>query len=531
MRKQIINKALYAWAKVFSMGLLIAVTSSCKRNNDLLTDQQSIHFTSTIAGQITTKANGISWDQGDKIGVFMVNNGQELSATSIVNNVNNIPFTINGAIFQSAMPVYLPKTSVDFIAFYPHKAVDNFTYPVDLTDQTNQAALDLMYTNDAKGINPGTLSIPLVFNRQLSRLAINLTINNTDALKASQLKATLSEATTKAAFDLRNGTLTSAPEKQAIEASVTVKSDNNALVELTLLPGENISGKKIKFESPSGERFTWTIPTFTALEKGTRYTVNININNGDVTGGTPQTQAYQEIPKMENLTSKMTFLFKQMPQDPSNRNFSMLFDSDLKYAYWVAYPLHRTHIGSVSRTNAWGYDPQISSSFQANLTKSYGGDYDRGHQLPSGDRTANAAANRTTFYYTNMTPQTARLNQGIWANLENQIRTWTTKTECDTMYVVTGAMPYPNINDRTTTDGAGARVPIPKYYFKALAMKTKDNKFYTIAYKMDNEVPPGGASFNTYKTSVKELEATTGFTFFPNLTEAQKNTANNAVWN
>ena len=530
MRKTSICKARQAWTKLFGMALLVAVTASCKRNNEVFVDQQSIHFTSTIAGQITTRANGVAWDPGDKIGVFMVNTGQELSGTSLVNNINNTPFTINGGIFQSTMPVYLPKTSVDFVAYYPQQAIENFSYPIDLTNQTNQAALDLMYSKDAKGINPGTVSIPLVFNRQLSRLAINLTINNTNALKASQLKATLSEATTKASFDLRNGTLSPGTEKQAIQAYVTTKSDNNALVELTLLPGENITGKKIKFESPSGESFSWNIPTFATLEKGTRYTVNININNGDVTGGETQVQVYQEIPKMNISTSSMIFLFHKMPDNPSSRNFSMLFDTELKYAYWVAYPLHKTHLGSVKRTDAWNFDPQITDSFQANLKGSYAGDYDRGHQLPSGDRTASVAANRMTFYYTNMTPQTSKLNQGLWNNLESQIRTWTNGTACDTMYVVTGAMPYPNINDRTTTDAAGTKVPIPKYYFKALAMKTKDNKFYTIAYKMDNTIPNKN-NFKEYMLSVKELEATTGFTFFPNLTDEQKNTANNAVWN
>lgn len=128
-----------------------------------------------------------------------------------------------------------------------------------------------------------------------------------------------------------------------------------------------------------------------------------------------------------------------------------------------------------------------------------------------------------------MTAQVSRLNQGIWATLEGKVRTW--MTQCDTMYVVTGAMPTTETDKSITytKDNEGQDVAVPKYYFKALAMK-KGTAYYTIAYKMDNVIPPTGASYTSYQLTVKDLEQMTGFTFFPDLTDTQKGNIDASIW-
>ncbi|HVX41468.1 MAG TPA: DNA/RNA non-specific endonuclease, partial [Gemmatimonadaceae bacterium] len=49
------------------------------------------------------------------------------------------------------------------------------------------------------------------------------------------------------------------------------------------------------------------------------------------------------------------------------------------------------------------------------------GGYDRGHMTRSADRTAANVDNATTFYLTNVVPQMADLNQGVWAQFENTL--------------------------------------------------------------------------------------------------------------
>ncbi len=80
-----------------------------------------------------------------------------------------------------------------------------------------------------------------------------------------------------------------------------------------------------------------------------------------------------------------------------------MYDKSDRIAYWVAYPHNQMYIGSASRTDAWQPDPDFAAADQAYLYNGITG-YDRGHQIPSADRTCTTEANTQTFYFTNMTP-------------------------------------------------------------------------------------------------------------------------------
>lgn len=506
-----------------------SVLNSCKRE-DPLPNGQALRFTSTISNDPVTRVSNTLWDEGDKMGVFMYKNGESLSSASIVNGTSNTPFTYSNSYFKSDSPVFLSGDAVDFIAYYPFKSLSDLTYPIDLSDQSNQSAIDVLYANNAKAVSSNNFTVPLVFNRQLSKLSINLTITNTGALSASGLTATLSKAKTQASLDLTNGDITLGVTEASLKGKVTASSSGDALVEFTLLPGEDISNRTIKFESVAGESFTWKVPTFQTLVKGARYTVAIKIDNGTPTDGGITTQAYAEIPTMGSLPATEKFIMHMDPDNVKRRNYSMLYDTNYKMAYWVAYPLHSSYMGSSGRTDDWQYDPSLDQAFQPSLFSGFpGGGYDRGHQIPSADRTASSSLNRTTFYFSNMTAQRSYLNQRTWANLENKIRTWT--GQADTMYVVTGAMPYTKGSTSVSyvKDNAGQDIALPKYYFKALAM-LKGGKFYTIGYRMDNVNHETGDNYDNYRVSVADLEAETGFTFFPNLSAAQKSTIETDIW-
>ena len=507
--------------------------NSCQKNESRI-EQAALQFSPTIVGQINTKATGTSWDKDDQIGIYMIKSGQQLTETSIVNGTNNHIFTINGAIFQSKSPIFLPEEQVDFIAYYPYKSIVDFQYPIDLADQTNPLALDFMYADNAKNIKNTNNTVPLNFVRQLSKITIHLSITNTAALEANQITVSIPSVHIQGGFDLSTGTLNINPTaKKDVQGKVTVDANKTATVEFILLPGEDITGKAIKFIAPNGDSYTWTTPQDQHLKnliKGNRYSFNIKIDNGKPSGGKGDSQAYLEIPKMNNLSNEEVFIQHFLPDATTDRNYAMLYDKKLKMAYWVAYPLYNSILGSGNRTDAWGYDPSISTAFQPNLFKGFQPTgYDRGHQLPSADRNLNTTQNKTTFYFTNMTAQASRLNQGIWANLETKVRTWT--AQCDTMYVVTGAMPT-TITDNIldfAQDNDRKDIAKPKYYFKALAMK-KGSEYFTIAYKIDNVTPPSGSTFDNYRLTVSDLEKATGFTFFPDLDNTKKGSINTTIW-
>ncbi len=203
------------------------------------------------------------------------------------------------------------------------------------------------------------------------------------------------------------------------------------------------------------------------------------------------------------------------------RNFSLCFDKSKYAARWVAYPLHGCYRGSSGRTyessDVWPYDPLIESSYQAVGKGGYRG-YNRGHQIPSGDRTANADMNKQTFYMSNMTPQTWNFNGGIWVDLENKLRN---SYMCnDTLYVVTGA------HWEEDYSLAGGRYPVPTHYYKAVLRTRKGNSGKSVYQASREELKcigfwlshsATGSLTKAYCVSVEDLERLTGFEFFPTI--------------
>lgn len=194
------------------------------------------------------------------------------------------------------------------------------------------------------------------------------------------------------------------------------------------------------------------------------------------------------------------------------RNYSIFYDAINFMPRWVAYPLNNALRGSGQRTDDWMQkDPKIPLKYQPYVEKGWGhGGYDRGHMLPSNDRLRDAA-NRATFYPTNMTMQNSNLNQNSWAVLEGQTRTWA--SQCDTLYVVVGAVP----SGRFLRDRGGNRVNVPASYYRVLLSykKNRDPEYAGIAFEFDNTSTSD--SYKTHKMTVRELEEKVNINFFVNL--------------
>ena len=254
----------------------------------------------------------------------------------------------------------------------------------------------------------------------------------------------------------------------------------------------------------------------------------------------PAFGAWVELPeRKENASYQYVTHYGPLNDNKTVRNYSLCFDKTKKAALWVAYPLHNAYItGSGGRTDAWAFDPIIlPTSYQADCTTgSYKGSYDRGHQLPSADRLATNELNAQTFYMSNMTPQLNRLNQDMWANLETKVR----NNKCsDTLYVVTGA--YFGSGTETTKDGAGNTVPIPTNYYKVL-LRTKsgstgkaikdcsDSELISIGFWVEQKSYGKIQPPRSICTSVADIEAKTGFTFFPQVSATVKQQNNPTQW-
>lgn len=218
-------------------------------------------------------------------------------------------------------------------------------------------------------------------------------------------------------------------------------------------------------------------------------------------------------PKLEYKIHMMNFKGRQV------RNYSYYYDVKNKVSHWVAYPLTAAHIGRVKRSNNFTLDPLFPASSQAVLYRGYSPrGYDRGHQIPSKDRTFSREANDMTFYSTNMTPQKSEFNQNIWAKLEEKVRSWAYIS--DTVYVVTGCVL--GKKSAKAYDNDRKPVSVPDAYYKAILRYKSGSSigirgYVGTAFYMDHNTTDPMGSINKYQITIKELEQKTGVTFFANL--------------
>lgn len=192
--------------------------------------------------------------------------------------------------------------------------------------------------------------------------------------------------------------------------------------------------------------------------------------------------------------------------------YTFLYKPSCKVSQWVAYKLTLSDMnGDADRSDAFRPDPRLTLYGWASATDAdyRGSGYDRGHLLPSADRTSSEPANRATFLYSNMAPQLPKLNRGAWKTLEEKLRGLA--KDYDTLYIVVGAV----LDGRLRTIGEG--VAVPELFFKAVALRKADD-FEGVAYVMPNDSELlGGRKYSDFEVTVDSVERLTGLNLFPNI--------------
>ena len=199
--------------KFFALALLAGAMVSCSTEDIAPSTQNgkvAVQFTGGIS--VSTRAAGVAWADGDKIGIFMIEAGKTLSADVIKEGVDNVCYQSNGSIAFS--PVSGGKTiffpidgDVDFYSYYPQTTVNNYKVALNMANQTSQEAIDFMYAKKT-GCNKATPQVDLKFNHMLSKLVLNVQPGNgltEDDL--NKLKVTIKDQNTTGTFNLADGVI------------------------------------------------------------------------------------------------------------------------------------------------------------------------------------------------------------------------------------------------------------------------------------------------------------------------------------
>lgn len=121
--------------------------------------------------------------------------------------------------------------------------------------------------------------------------------------------------------------------------------------------------------------------------------------------------------------------------------YTISYNPNLYVANWVAWQLNKSWLGYTSRYSGdfmqdIALPPdfiRISHDFYTRTG------FDRGHIVPSNDRTLTSHLNQETFFTTNIYPQTPDMNQGVWASFETYLNNLADYQNKD-IYIVSGAI-------------------------------------------------------------------------------------------
>ena len=235
------------------------------------------------------------------------------------------------------------------------------------------------------------------------------------------------------------------------------------------------------------------------------------------------------------------------PGGKKARNYTVCYSAEHHCPVWVAAPRHKMYESGASRSEAYAKDPDIPADIQYH-SKSTGGSCNKGHMLGSAERLSSTATNKQVFYYSNIAPQyssTFNTGGGGWNTLED----WVDKQVCsDTLYVVIGAYFEDYTDRRGYTDspkkisfGGREDVTRPSMFYYIL-MRTKSgnsgkalsecsaSEIKCAAFVRSHQTPKGTKVNEKDLMSVSDLEKLTGFTYFPNVPQAPKDSYKASDW-
>ncbi|RYY07053.1 MAG: DNA/RNA non-specific endonuclease, partial [Alphaproteobacteria bacterium] len=147
-----------------------------------------------------------------------------------------------------------------------------------------------------------------------------------------------------------------------------------------------------------------------------------------------------------------------------NTRYAVLHSAVTRTPLYAAEHLTRASIAMArdydQRDNRFHADARLNPADRAELADYVRSGFDRGHMAPSGDMT-DEMSDYESFSLANMVPQAGGLNRNSWADLENYVRSLTTKL--GEAYVVTGPS-----YEGSRIKALNRRVLVPSSTWKAL---------------------------------------------------------------
>lgn len=183
---------------------------------------------------------------------------------------------------------------------------------------------------------------------------------------------------------------------------------------------------------------------------------------------------------------------------------------------WASWQLNKSWLGKAERQDNFRPDNTLPAGWVRITPSMYSASgYDRGHIVPSADRSLTVEDNSSTFLMTNMMPQTPDNNRNTWGNLEDYCRELVSLGK--ELYIIAG--PFGSQGEPLK-----GKVTVPKSTWKIVVVLdnpgsgldgiTANTRVIAVNIPNQEEI---NNDWRAYKVSIDELEKLTGYDFLSNV--------------
>jgi len=192
--------------------------------------------------------------------------------------------------------------------------------------------------------------------------------------------------------------------------------------------------------------------------------------------------------------------------------YALSSNDDTKFADWVVYRLDKQTVGGSNKApeRKWKADPWLDDEETLepndynNAPEKLG--IDRGHQAPLASFKGSPSCFETN-YLSNITPQNAELNRGLWKQLEDRERKLL--DSFSVIYVMTGPLYEKNMQKLPNADEPHV---IPSGYWKIICVPINNKKFEHVAFIFE-QVVDKNKKLIEHLATIDEVESRSGLDF------------------
>lgn len=197
--------------------------------------------------------------------------------------------------------------------------------------------------------------------------------------------------------------------------------------------------------------------------------------------------------------------------------YVLSYSRDRNILNWASWQVDARWLGSTDRQDNFRPDGSLPQGFyQVTATDYRGSGYDRGHIVPSGDRTNTVRDNSATFLMTNIVPQTPENNRGPWRELEEYGRDLVYQYD-NQLHIFAGAY------GQQGTLGS-RNIVVPSRLWKIILVYDRlpegglglgpNSQIIAVDMPNRNDID---ADWQRYRTTIHRIELATGYQFLEGL--------------